>query len=88
MMVKKEFFPPRPKTNPSIYAYQLVGVHSHTGWIKIGFTDRDAKTRVAEQLRTSGVKYEIVLEATAMRKDGSSFTDHVVNRFQIVSLTY
>jgi hypothetical protein len=80
MMVKKEFFPPRPKTNPSIYAYQLVGVHSHTGWIKIGFTDRDAKTRVAEQLRTSGVKYEIVFEGTAMRKDGSSFTDHDVHR--------
>lgn len=25
MMSKKEFFPPRPSTNPTIYAYELVG---------------------------------------------------------------
>lgn len=25
-MSKKEFFPPRPSTNPTIYAYELVGV--------------------------------------------------------------
>ena len=79
-MSKKEFFPPRPTTNPTIYAYELVGVSTHIGQIKIGFTSRDAFSRVSEQLRTSGLKYTIVFEESAMRKDGSSFTDHDIHR--------
>lgn len=79
-MSKKEFFPPRPTTNPTIYAYELVGVSTHEGLIKIGFTSRDAFSRVSEQLRTSGLKYTIVFEESAMRNDGSSFTDHDIHR--------
>ncbi|MEY4029703.1 MAG: hypothetical protein RJA90_897 [Bacteroidota bacterium] len=79
-MSKKEFFPPRPTTNPTIYAYELVGVSTHKGLIKIGFTSRDAFSRVSEQLRTSGLKYTIVFEESAMRNDGSSFTDHDIHR--------
>jgi hypothetical protein len=33
-----KFFPPRPLTNPTIYAYELVGVATHKGLLKIGFT--------------------------------------------------
>ena len=79
-MSKKEFFPPRPTSNPTIYAYELVGVSTHIGQIKIGFTSRDAFSRVSEQLRTSGLKYTIVFEESAMRNDGSSFTDHDIHR--------
>ncbi len=79
-MSKKEFFPPRPTTNPTIYAYELVGVSTHKGLIKIGFTSRDAFRRVSEQLRTSGLKYTIVFEESAMKRDGSSFTDHDIHR--------
>jgi hypothetical protein len=79
-MSKKEFFPPRPSTNPTIYAYELVGVSTHKELIKIGFTSRDAFSRVSEQLRTSGLKYTIVFEESAMRNDGSSFTDHDIHR--------
>jgi len=79
-MSKKEFFPPRPTTNPTIYAYELVGVSTHIGQIKIGFTSRDAFSRVSEQLRTSGLKYTIIFEESAMRNDGSSFTDHDIHR--------
>ncbi|MDP4913306.1 MAG: GIY-YIG nuclease family protein, partial [Saprospiraceae bacterium] len=79
-MSKKEFFPPRPTTNPTIYAYEMVGVSTHIGQIKIGFTSRDAFSRVSEQLRTSGLKYTIVFEESAMRNDGSSFTDHDIHR--------
>ncbi len=79
-MSKKEFFPPRPSTNPTIYVYELVGVATHKALLKIGYTDRDAKTRVAEQLKTSGIKYKIVFEESAMKKDGSSFTDHDIHR--------
>ena len=79
-MSNKEFFPPRPSTNPTIYAYELVGVTTHTGLLKIGFTSRDALSRVSEQLKTSGLKYRIVFEESAMKCDGSSFTDHDIHR--------
>ena len=80
-MNKNAFFPPRPSSNPTIYAYELVGVKTHTGLLKVGFTARDAKTRVAEQLKTSAVKYKIVFEQSAMRNDGGSFTDYEVHKF-------
>ena len=79
-MANKDFFPQRPAATPTIYAYELIGVETHNGLLKIGYTDRDAQTRVAEQLKTSGVKYRIVLEQSAMRSDGSAFDDHAVHR--------
>lgn len=78
--MKKEFFPPRPSTNPTIYAYELVGVATHKGLLKIGYTDRDAQTRIKEQLGTAAIQYKIVFEESAMKRDGSSFTDHEVHR--------
>lgn len=79
-MSKKDFFPPRPSTNPTIYAYELVDVASHKGLLKIGYTDRDAQTRIKEQLGTAAIQYRIVFEESAMKKDGSSFTDHDIHR--------
>lgn len=79
-MANKEFFPPRPSTNPTIYAYELVGVATHKGLLKIGYTDRDAQTRIKEQLGTAAIQYKIVFEESAMKRDGSSFTDHEVHR--------
>jgi len=79
-MANKEFFPPRPSTNPTIYAYELVDVASHHGLLKIGFTDRDAQRRIKEQLGTAAIQYKIVFEESAMKRDGSSFTDHEVHR--------
>ena len=79
-MSKKEFFPPRPSTNPTIYAYELVGVSTHSGLLKIGFTDRDAQTRIKEQLGTAAIQHKIVFEESAMKRDGSSFTDHDIHR--------
>lgn len=79
-MSSKGFFPPRPSTNPTIYAYELAGVETHKGLLKIGFTDRDAQTRIKEQLGTAAISYRIVFEESAMRRDGSSFTDHDVHR--------
>jgi len=78
-MSKKNFFPPRPSSNPVVYAYELIGVSTHIGLLKIGFTDRDAQSRIAEQLKTARIKYKIVYEESAMRNDGSSFTDHDVH---------
>lgn len=79
-MSDKGFFPPRPESNPTIYAYELVNVSSHKGLLKIGYTDRNAQTRIREQLGIVAIQYKIVLEECAMRSDGSSFTDHDVHR--------
>ena len=73
-------FPPRPESNPTIYAYKVFGVENKTGWLKVGFTNRDVRTRTNEQLGTVGLEYEIVLEESAMRNDGSSFPDHEVHK--------
>lgn len=79
--MSKDFFPPRPNVSPKIYAYELVGVPSHKGLLKIGYTSRNSKDRIAEQLRTSGVNYKIVFEEEAIRADGSVFTDHEVHDY-------
>lgn len=65
---------------PTIYAYEMVGVPSHKGLLKVGYTVRDAETRVAEQCKTAHLAYKIVLERPAMRKDGKSFDDHAVHK--------
>lgn len=75
----QEFFTQRPAVAPTIYAYELVGVNSHKGYIKVGYTDRDVETRVKEQLHTSGIEYKILLKESAMRSDGTCFTDHEIH---------
>ncbi len=74
-----EYFKQRPSVNPTIYAYCLEGVDSHKGCIKVGYTDRDADTRIREQLHTSAVPYKILYTESAMCPDGSCFTDHDVH---------
>ena len=51
--MSKNFFPPRPEANPTIYAYELTGVASHKGLLKVGYTSRTSQGRIAEQLKTS-----------------------------------
>ena len=80
-MSKNEFFPARPEANPTIYAYELIDVATHNGLLKVGYTSRNAKGRIDEQLKTSRVKFTIVFEETAMKNDGGSFTDIEVHRY-------
>ena len=77
--MKSEFFRQRPEINPTIYVYSLIGVASHEGYIKIGYTERDATTRVKEQLGASHVPFKILFQDSAMRSDGTSFADHDVH---------
>ena len=74
-----DFFQQRPQIHPTIYAYSLVGVASHSGYLKVGFTERDVETRIKEQVHTVGVPYKIHLRESAMRTDGTCFTDHDVH---------
>lgn len=74
-----EFFVQRPSVTPTIYAYNLNGVASHKGYIKVGYTERDVEKRIAEQLRTSGLTFKILLKESAMCQDGTCFTDRDVH---------
>ena len=70
----------RVAENPMIYAYEHIGVPSHAGWLKVGYTTRDVETRVKEQNLTGNIQYKIVLKRPAMRKDGTSFDDHLIHK--------
>lgn len=77
--MSQNFFPQRPKLTPTIYAYKILQAEGRKGLLKVGFTNRNAQDRVKEQLQTSGLPYEIVLEEPAVRNDGSTFSDHDVH---------
>ncbi len=68
----------RVTATPTIYAYEHIDYSAHKGWLKVGYTTRTAEIRVREQNQTSHVKFKIVLERPAMRKDGSTFDDRLV----------
>ena len=76
----------RPESHPMIYAYS----DSHPqykGLLKVGYTEKDVERRVAQQYPTKRpdglLPYQIVLSETAMRHDGSCFTDHDVHRILV-----
>ena len=80
--MSNEFFPSRPKSRPAIYAYEDTNPQ-YAGLLKVGYTTVDAQSRVARQyptLRPGKLPYRIVLEESAMRNDGTVFTDHDVHR--------
>ncbi|MDR3565536.1 MAG: DEAD/DEAH box helicase family protein [Negativicutes bacterium] len=63
------------QTNPTIYAYTTPNDASKKGWVKIGYTDRDAETRIKEQTHTSDTKYELLWSHDARYDGGEYFTD-------------
>jgi len=80
--MSKDFFPLRPQVQPKIYAYEDTNPQ-YKGLLKIGYTTKDVRKRVAEQYPTKKPgppPYRIVLKESAMRSDGTVFTDHEVHR--------
>jgi hypothetical protein len=78
-MAIEDFFPPRPAATPTIYAF--ASTHpDHVGLLKVGYTERIAADRIAEQFPSGLKAYRIELIEPAMRADGSSFTDHDIHR--------
>lgn len=78
----QNFFPKRVESNPKIYAYEDTNPQ-YAGMLKVGYTTKSVKERVAQQyptLRPGALPYRIVLEESAMRNDGTAFTDHDVHR--------
>jgi len=75
----RDFFPPRPSTTPTIYAF--ASTHpDHAGLLKVGYTEHKAAERIAQQFPGGFTGYDIKLIESAMRSDGSSFTDRDVHR--------
>lgn len=80
--MNEDFFPPRSESRPTIYAYEDTNPQ-YAGLLKIGYTTVDAQSRVFQQyptLRPGKPPYRIVLEESAMRNDGTVFTDHDIHR--------
>jgi len=81
--MSNKFFPLRPELSPKIYAY-LDTNPQYKGLLKIGYTTVDVQSRVAQQyptVRPGDPPYKIVFEESAIRTDGTTFTDHEVHRF-------
>lgn len=71
----EEILAPKPEARLRIYAYAIADT-AHAGLLKVGQTTRNAKQRVAEQLKTAAIRnYRIELDEPAERDDGTTFTD-------------
>jgi len=74
----EELVPAKRESRLRVYAYAIHDEH-HDGWLKVGQTTRDVKTRVAEQLKIAAIKnFTIAVDESAERGNGSTFTDHDV----------
>ena len=79
-----QYFPPRPQLTPWIYAYSNPAP-AYKGLLKVGYTTRPSvEERIKEQFNVEqpeGLKpYRIEFKESAMRSDGSAFTDKDVHR--------
>ena len=75
--MSRDFFPSRPNYNLRIYAYRDTNPQ-YKGLLRIGQTTRSVETRVKEQypsIRPGKPPYEIVVNESAMRADGTIFRD-------------
>jgi superfamily II DNA or RNA helicase len=75
-------FPNRPLVDPKIYAY-TVSDKNYKDLMKIGFTNFDVKKRVKQQFNikdAGSALYEIVYETSAIKADGTSFSDKDIHR--------
>ena len=74
----QEILAPKPEARPRIYAYSIDDP-AHKGLLKVGQTTRDVKQRIAEQVKTAAItNYKIELDESAVRDDGTIFSDHHV----------
>ena len=74
------FFPPRSKTQPMIYAYTDRG---YPGQLKIGYTAGDVEKRVRQQYPITlpkPIPYQLVFRKTAMRPEGDIFRDADIHK--------
>jgi hypothetical protein len=71
-----EIFPDKKDSRLRIYAYSIQD-DAHEGQLKIGQTTQGVQIRVAQQLKTAGIKnYKIEIDESAEKNDGTLFSDH------------
>ena len=83
MIMTENLFPQKPELKPIIYAYTDSNP-TLAGFIKVGYTAKNAKERVAEQYPTNRpgkLPYQILLEEAAIKRDGSFFKDYDVHQY-------
>jgi hypothetical protein len=79
--MEPDFFPTPPEKTPVIYAYAEQHNDQTAGLLKVGYTTRNVRERVAEQfVLTPGEPYTIMLVESAVRSDGTTFTDKAVHQ--------
>lgn len=81
-MTSRKFFPQKPAITPSVYAYSDTNPQ-YENLLKVGYTTQSVEDRVKQQyptLKPGSPPYKIVLEESAVRSDGSTFSDHDVHR--------
>lgn len=79
--MENNLFPLKTKATPKIYAYEDTNPQ-YKGLLKIGYTIKNVEERVKQQyptLRPGKKPYKIVLEESAIRNNGTSFSDHDVH---------
>lgn len=81
--MSKDFFPQRSDARPTIYAYRDTNPQ-YEGLLKVGYTIKSAQERVAAQypiIKPGKRPYDILVEESAMRNDGTVFADYDVHRY-------
>ena len=76
------------KVYPQIYSYELVDVHDHEGWQKVGYTERkDVDERIREQTQTAAIKlnYRKLWSASSVFTSDHSqfFTDKDLHKYYV-----
>ncbi len=70
---------------PVIYAYSTPTIPDHSGWLKIGYTEQNIKTRIDQQTHTVDVPYVVEWFRTAIytggTKTGQVFDDKAFHRY-------
>ena len=75
-MARHDFFPPRPDSEPIIYAYCEPKNRELKGLLKVGYTSRTIEERMHEHyptLKPGEKPYRVVFVEPAMRSDGTTF---------------
>jgi len=79
-MSTREHIQGKIAAEPTIYAYELPEVPNKAGLLKVGYTDRPAEIRVAEQGHELCLKKNLKLVRSSMRPDGTYFLDTAVHK--------
>lgn len=66
----------KKEIQPSIYAYVIPEYPRRSGWVKIGYTDREVEKRITEQSRTIGVDTKTLWSHVARFNTGQFFKDY------------